>query len=54
MFISEPEKEKSPTSDGEVITVKQDNENGKSGSSGEEETSGDSGLFGHIFPTVLI
>ncbi|XP_066145726.1 coronin-7 isoform X2 [Euwallacea fornicatus] len=41
--IAEPEKEKSPTSD--IEPLKQDNENGKSGSSGEEETSCDSGYI---------
>lgn len=52
---TEPEKEKSPTSDVEVVTLKQDNENGKSGSSGEEETSGDSGWFcDHLASTVTI
>lgn len=41
----EQEKEKSPTSDTEPTPVKADNENGKSGSSGEEETSCDSGYI---------
>ena len=39
----EQEKEKSPTSDTEPTPIKADNDNGKSGSSGEEETSCDSG-----------
>ncbi|KAJ8952578.1 hypothetical protein NQ314_007504 [Rhamnusium bicolor] len=39
------EKEKTPTSDVEPPTIKLDNENGKSGSSGEEETSCDSGYI---------
>ena len=39
----EEEKEKSPTSDIEQAPSKQDQENGKSASSGEEETSCDSG-----------
>ncbi|CAG9762430.1 unnamed protein product [Ceutorhynchus assimilis] len=42
---TEQEKEKSPTSDIEATPLKQDNENGKSGSSGEEETSCDSGYI---------
>ncbi|XP_030751514.1 uncharacterized protein LOC115879026 [Sitophilus oryzae] len=41
----EQEKEKSPTSDTEPTPLKQDNENSKSGSSGEEETSCDSGYI---------
>ncbi|ENN74720.1 hypothetical protein YQE_08702, partial [Dendroctonus ponderosae] len=40
-----PDKEKSPTSDMEPTQLKQDNENGKSSSSGEEETSCDSGYI---------